>query len=52
MEVIAHYRSKAQAPATAPSKPIFQDTRPDEGILEQGAKSIGRGIADTAQFAL
>lgn len=38
MEVIAHYRSQkqpTQAPTPAPSKPIFQDTRADEGIIEQ-----------------
>lgn len=55
MEVIAHYRSKAQptqASTPAPSKPIFQDTRADEGIIEQWLKAIPRGLADTVQFGL
>ena len=66
-EIISQYRAKkipiqsvlqskwlvkATTPAPAPSKPIFQDTRADEWIIEQWLKAIPRGVLDTAQFAL
>lgn len=57
-DIIHQYRAK-QSSITAPTqamqeakKPIFQDTRANEWVLEQWVKALGRGIADTAQFAV